>query len=118
MQRFPGRIHPMLDVLPRRCLKKPVYCGGRIQNDQLTYIGNTGFNFPVGKFVPGILALVTPDGSARQVADGLAFPNGVVVTPDDQYALVLNRRSGDMTVLGILPNRPNPAAMRTMIPTW
>ena len=26
---------------------------------------------------PGI-ALVTPDGSARQVAEGIAFPNGMV----------------------------------------
>ena len=46
-------------------------------------------------------------------------PGCIVVTPDDQYALVLNRRSGDMTVLRIekiLPNRPNPAAVRTVIP--
>ncbi len=40
-------------------------------------------------------------------------PGCIVVTPDDQFALVLNRRSGDMAVLG---NRTNPAAMRTMIP--
>jgi DNA-binding beta-propeller fold protein YncE len=46
-------------------------------------------------------------------------PGCVVVTPDDQYALVLNRRSGDMTVLRIeriQPNHPNPAAVRTVIP--
>ncbi len=46
-------------------------------------------------------------------------PGCVVVTPDDQYALVLNRRSGDMTVLRIekiQTNRPNPAAVRTVIP--
>jgi YVTN family beta-propeller protein len=46
-------------------------------------------------------------------------PGCIVVTPDDQYALVLNRRSGDMTVLRIeriQPNRPNPAAVRTVIP--
>jgi hypothetical protein len=28
------------------------------------YIGNKGFEFPGGEFAPGILALVTPDGSA------------------------------------------------------
>ena len=38
------------------------------------YIGNTGFDFPGGEFAPGILALVTPDGAARQVADGDAIP--------------------------------------------
>jgi sugar lactone lactonase YvrE len=44
------------------------------------YLNNIGFDFPAGAFAPGIVALVTPDGSARQVADGLAFPNGMVVT--------------------------------------
>jgi sugar lactone lactonase YvrE len=46
------------------------------------YIGNIGFDFPAAEFAPGILALVTPDGAARQVASGLAFPNGMVITPD------------------------------------
>jgi sugar lactone lactonase YvrE len=32
---------------------------------------------------PGIVALVTPDCSVRQVADGIAFPNGMAVTPDN-----------------------------------
>jgi hypothetical protein len=31
---------------------------------------------------PGIV-LLTPDGSVRQVADSIAFPNGMVVTPDN-----------------------------------
>ncbi len=30
------------------------------------YVGNIGFDFPGGEFAPGILALVTPDGSARR----------------------------------------------------
>ena len=34
---------------------------------------NEGFEFPGGKFAPGTIALLTPDGSARQVADGIAF---------------------------------------------
>jgi sugar lactone lactonase YvrE len=46
------------------------------------YIGCTGFDFPGGEFKPGSLALVEPDGSLRSVADGVAFPNGVAVTPD------------------------------------
>src|SRR5215510_12687816 len=29
---------------------------------------------------PGIIALVTAEGSLRQVADGIAFPNGMAVT--------------------------------------
>jgi hypothetical protein len=27
-------------------------------------------------FAPGIIALVTSNGAVRQVADGVAFPNG------------------------------------------
>jgi sugar lactone lactonase YvrE len=47
------------------------------------YVNATGFDFPGGEFAPGIVALVTPDGSIREVADGVAFPNGVAVTPDN-----------------------------------
>jgi sugar lactone lactonase YvrE len=47
------------------------------------YVGNTGFDFPGGEFAPGSIALIAPDGSLREVADGVAFPNGVAVTPDN-----------------------------------
>jgi YVTN family beta-propeller protein len=45
-------------------------------------------------------------------------PGFVVVTPDDQYALVLNRKSGDVAVLraAITPNRYKSAALFTVIP--
>jgi sugar lactone lactonase YvrE len=33
------------------------------------YINNQCFDFP------GMIALLTPDGTARQVADGIAFPS-------------------------------------------
>jgi hypothetical protein len=32
----------------------------------------------------GKIALVTPDGEAREVADELAFPNGMVISPDNR----------------------------------
>ena len=47
------------------------------------YVNNAGFEFPGGEFAPGTIALLTPDGAARRVAEGVAFPNGMVVTPDD-----------------------------------
>jgi sugar lactone lactonase YvrE len=47
------------------------------------YVNNQGFDFPGGEFAPGSIALLTPDGSPRQVADGIAFPNGMAVTPDN-----------------------------------
>src|SRR5206468_8684403 len=39
-------------------------------------------------FAPGVIALVTQDGSARQVADGLPFPNGMLITPDNTTLIV------------------------------
>jgi sugar lactone lactonase YvrE len=47
------------------------------------YVNGGGFDLMAGEeFSPGIAALATPDGSARRVADDIAFPNGMVVTPD------------------------------------
>jgi sugar lactone lactonase YvrE len=36
----------------------------------------------------GIIALVAADGTVRQVADELAFPNGMAVTPDNRTLIV------------------------------
>lgn len=66
------------------------------------YIGNTGFDFQVGeKFAPGILALVTPEGGTRKVADGLAFPNGMVVTPDNSTLIVAESYGQRLTAFSI-----------------
>ena len=46
------------------------------------YVGCTGFDFPGGEFAPGCWRCVTPGGAVRQVADGVAFPNGIAITPD------------------------------------
>ena len=61
------------------------------------YVGNIGFDFPAGEFAPGFLALVTPDGESRQVADGLAFPNGVAVTPEGSTLIVAESYGGRLT---------------------
>jgi sugar lactone lactonase YvrE len=52
------------------------------------YISNQGFDFPGGQFAPGLIALLTPDGAVRQVADGIAFPNGMAVTHDNSTLIV------------------------------
>lgn len=74
------------------------------------YLNNVGFAFPGGAFAPGFIALVTPNGSARQVADGVAFPNGMVVTPDNKTLIVAesygNRLTAfDLAADGSLSNR-------------
>ncbi len=53
------------------------------------YVNGGGFDLMAGEpFAPGIVALATPDGSARQVADDIAFPNGMLVTPDNETLIV------------------------------
>ncbi len=52
------------------------------------YVNSIGFDFPGGEFAPGIVVLVTHDGKVTLVADGLAFPNGMAITPDDSTLIV------------------------------
>lgn len=65
------------------------------------YVNNIGFDFPGGDFAPGIVALVTPDGSARQVADGCAFPNGMVVTPDNRTLILAESYASRLSAFDI-----------------
>jgi sugar lactone lactonase YvrE len=74
------------------------------------YISNVGFDFPGGEFTPGIVALVTADGSARQVADAFAVANGLAVTPDNSTLIVAESYGSrltafDIAVDGSLSNR-------------
>jgi sugar lactone lactonase YvrE len=65
------------------------------------YVGNIGFDFPAGEFAPGIVALVTSDGSPRQVADGFAFPNGMAVTPDNSTLIIAESYASKLTAFDI-----------------
>jgi sugar lactone lactonase YvrE len=66
------------------------------------YVNGGGFDLLAGEaFAPGIVALVTPDGSARQVADGIAFPNGMAVTPDNQTLIVAESYAKRLTAFDI-----------------
>jgi sugar lactone lactonase YvrE len=66
------------------------------------YVNGGGFDLMAGAdFAPGIVALVAPDGSARQVADGLAFPNGMLIMPDDQTLIVSESYARRLTAFEI-----------------
>jgi sugar lactone lactonase YvrE len=65
------------------------------------YINNINFDFPNEQFAPGIIALVTPDRSIRQVADGIAFPNGMIVTPDNATLIVAESFASRLTAFDI-----------------
>ena len=66
-----------------------------------TYVNNIGFDFPEGEFAPGLIALIKPDGTARRAADGLAFPNGMAVTPDNATLIVAESYGGVLTAYDI-----------------
>jgi sugar lactone lactonase YvrE len=56
------------------------------------YVNSPNFEFtagpPDGPVQPGFVALVTSDGSARTVAEDIAFPNGMAVTADNRTLVV------------------------------
>src|SRR5262249_22957522 len=52
---------------------------------------------------PGIIALATPDGSVRQVADGLAFPNGMLITDDGGTLIVAKSYAKRLTAFDLEP---------------
>ena len=53
------------------------------------YVNRAGFNPVAGEgFRPGFVFLVTAGGSVRQVADDIAFPNGMAVTADNSTLIV------------------------------
>jgi sugar lactone lactonase YvrE len=66
------------------------------------YVNSVEFDFAAGG-VPagGVIAVVRPDGSVRQVADDLAFPNGMAVSPDNATLIVAESFGGRLTAFDI-----------------
>ncbi|MFY9914741.1 MAG: SMP-30/gluconolactonase/LRE family protein [Nocardioidaceae bacterium] len=65
------------------------------------YVNNVNFDFPGGDPVPGLIALATPDGQVRQVADGVMFPNGMSVMPDNATLIVAESYAARLTAFDI-----------------
>jgi sugar lactone lactonase YvrE len=66
------------------------------------YVNGGGFDLMAGEpFAPGIVALVTPDGLARAVADGLGFPNGILIMPDDRTLIIAESYANRLTAFDI-----------------
>jgi len=63
---------------------------------------NGGCEFdPSAREAPGIIALVTPEGKARQVADQIALPNGMAVTADNSTLIIAESFAGTLTAFDI-----------------
>lgn len=65
------------------------------------YVNTIGFDFPGGTPAPGSIALVTPNGGVRLVADDLAFPNGMAITADDATLIVAESHANRLTAYDI-----------------
>ena len=71
------------------------------------YVNSLNFDFAdfmealASGTAPGKIALVTADGTAREVADGLAFPNGMAVTPDNGTLIVAESFAARLTAFDI-----------------
>jgi sugar lactone lactonase YvrE len=67
------------------------------------YIGDWGFVGPPkkGQVMKADLILVTPDGKARIVSDELLFPNGAVITPDNQILIVAESSASRLAAFDI-----------------
>jgi len=66
------------------------------------YINNIGFDMMAGEEVAtGIIGLVTADGSVQQVADGIEFPNGMAVTPDNSTLILAESYGKRLTAFDI-----------------
>jgi len=68
------------------------------------YIGHFGFDYPSQPFAPAEVILVMPDGSARVVAEQMAFPNGSVITPDGRTLIVAETYGARLTAFDIQPD--------------
>ena len=65
--------------------------------------GGTDFHPDAGE-APGFIALLTPDGVLRRVAERIAFPNGMAVTPDNSRLIVSESFGGTLTAFDIGPD--------------
>src|SRR5436190_1681904 len=85
------------DVCTRGCSEIVVDGRGNI------YVNSIEFDF-LGGGEPsgGVIALITPDGTVRRVAGDLAFPNGMVVTPDNSTLVVGESFAGRLTAFDIV----------------
>jgi len=69
------------------------------------YINRAGFNPMAGEaFRPGSVFHVAADGSVRQAADDIAFPNGMAVTADNSTLLVADSYRHQLVAFDIGPD--------------
>jgi sugar lactone lactonase YvrE len=84
-----------------------VFClsDGIVDSKDRMYVGDVGYNFfdPADQPVHTcVIACIEADGRARLAADGLSFPNGMVITPDGKTLIVAETMGHRLTAFDIL----------------
>ncbi|AIX99677.1 hypothetical protein ART_0079 [Arthrobacter sp. PAMC 25486] len=72
-----------------------------VTHGENTYVNCIGYDYSGPAQSSGLIALVVPDGGATVVADGLAFPNGMVVTDDGGTLVVAESNAGCLSAFDI-----------------
>ncbi len=69
------------------------------------YLNGSSYNPRASEaFTPGIIALITPDGQASQVAGDFAFPNGMAIAPDNSTLIIAESYRHRLTGFEIGPD--------------
>ena len=82
------------------------HCNDMVVDKQgRAYIGNFGFDLAAhASLKPAEIVLVSPNGDMRAVAEGLLFPNGTIITPDDRTLIVAETWGNCLTAFDIQPD--------------
>lgn len=68
------------------------------------YVNGIGQDYAAEPAANGLIALLRPDGSLEEVAGGLAFPNGMLVSDDGNTLVVAESNAGRLSAYGIRPD--------------
>ena len=68
------------------------------------YVNGGADFYPDEGVAPGFIAAITPDGTVHQVADNIAFPNGMCVTEDNSTLIIAESFAAKLTAFDITEN--------------
>ncbi len=94
-------VHADLTMVSKYRWSEMTIDGGNI------YVNSIGFDFremnerAKAQSATGVIALVAPDGTVRKVADEIAFPNGMVITPDHKTMIIAESFTGSLVAFDI-----------------
>ncbi|MEU5262513.1 SMP-30/gluconolactonase/LRE family protein [Amycolatopsis sp. NPDC021455] len=69
------------------------------------YVNGGGFDLMAGEeYRPGVILFVSPSGEVRQVAEDIAFGNGMALTPDGATLIVAESYANRLTAFSVRPD--------------